>query len=186
MKNHKKGRKNKRQNGCGYAVLFFGMFHDKYHYRNMVWEPLHVSTLKKVKPNINSSKNAHCVSSGYYASFGNKSNYAIVNTSSVAQYANKKSSSVSKQSILDKDALPLDNMISLELDNSLKSFGKYLRHINNLLSPVIDVAYKLQEELCSINLKMLAPAKVDCGYHKHVLMLQQKFNTLRMIVLIPL
>ena len=50
-------------------------------------------------------------------------------------------------------------MISLELDNAVKSFGKYLRHINSLLSPVIDVAYKLQEELGSINLKNVSTSK---------------------------
>ena len=89
MKTNREGRKNRRINGSGYTVLFLGMFHDKVNYENTLWEPLHVAALKRCKPNINSSVNAHFGSVGYYASFGNKGNYAVIDNSSVSQYSNQ-------------------------------------------------------------------------------------------------
>ena len=57
----------------------------------MLWKPDLVNLLKKTKPNICKSKSAHFGSNGFYVSFGNKGSYALLDNSSVGQYATKKS-----------------------------------------------------------------------------------------------
>ena len=44
-------------------------------------------------------------------------------------------------------------MVANELDNAVHSFGRYMRNIKNLLSPVVDTAYKLQNEWGDINIR---------------------------------
>ena len=61
-----------------------------------------------------------------------------------------------KQNILDKEAEIIETMIASELDNAVQSFEKHSRNIKNLLSPVIDVAYKLPMDIGNINLKKVS------------------------------
>ena len=54
---------------------------------------------------------------------------------------------------VDTNGLMLENYIASEVDNAVNSFSRHLRHIQSLLSPVIDTSYSLQAEWGNINLE---------------------------------
>ena len=62
---------------------------------NKLWSQDDCKRVKGCKPNIIKGSN-HYQSADYYASFGNKGSYEIVNNSSVGQYATKKKATLEK------------------------------------------------------------------------------------------
>ena len=62
---------------------------------NKVWSQDDCKRVKGYKPNIIKGSNHH-QSADYYASFGNKGSYEMVNNSSVGQYATKKKATLEK------------------------------------------------------------------------------------------
>ena len=122
MKDDQKGRKHKRQNGSGYAVAFFGLIRGGTDDAGLIWNRSHITALKKCKPNICKSKHAHFGSNGYYASFGNKADYKIVDHSSVSQYTSKKKTNKKVQTYIERDTRNLECLLARELDSATSSF----------------------------------------------------------------
>ena len=77
---------NNKQKGSGYLVLFFSTFNDQKTDHDFMWTNNLIDDLKHCKKYICTVQNSHYGSKGYYASFGMKENYAIVDQSSLAEY----------------------------------------------------------------------------------------------------
>ena len=77
---------NNKQKGSGCLVLFFSTFNDQKPDHDFMWTNNQFYDLKHNKKYICTVKNSHYGSKGYYASFGMKENYAIVDKSSLAEY----------------------------------------------------------------------------------------------------
>ena len=137
---------NNKQKGSGYLVLLLSTINEPKHEKHFVWTANQVKDLKHCKKNICTAQNAHHGSKGYYASFGMKANYAIVNQSSLAKYTviNNKNLKLQKEIILKAEYL--ENLLAEELLTSTLSFKKYLRNITDLLSPVINEAFECQKD----------------------------------------
>ena len=126
---------------------------------NNKWTDDNVIALKQCKTNICKGKTSHFNSKGYYASFGNKANYAIIDNSSISQYSTKKSSNKLKQVLVNDSAHLFEYLSASEIDRSIISFARYLRKIPELLSPVVNEAFNSQNQWGNINLKPVATSK---------------------------
>ena len=117
--------------------------------------------IKKVKNNTIKKGADHNGSVGLYYSFGNKGAYEMVNNSSVGQYKCKiiKDNEVSTE--LKSWCGDAENLIAEHLNESVTVLKSYIRNIPKLISPVIDVAYKMQSEHADVNLK--ATKGIDNG-----------------------
>ena len=108
--------------------------------------------LKVSKPNVlGKGKDDHFVSEGSYYSFGNKGTFRIVNYSSVSQYSTKTSTSSSTMANIIKCS---EKMTASEIKMSLMSIEKYFPQINLLMTPIMQAANELQNELVNIVYKM--------------------------------
>ena len=72
---HSEGKQNKVQSS-GFVVLLLLTMTDSIECEDSIWTEKDINDLKKCKKNINTNKNQHYGSKGYYASFGMKANYA--------------------------------------------------------------------------------------------------------------
>ena len=107
-------------------------------------------------------RSSHFESKGYYASFGMKANYGIVNKSSLAEYAVKKTKCEYKQHVIKQKATEIEMLCALEFKKSTASFGRYLRNITELLSHVVDEAYTCQDDWGNIGLVKVPSSQ--CGF----------------------
>lgn len=82
--------------------------------------------------------------------------------SSVGQYVNKKKSDLIRQVQIDEDASRYDNKISLEIKVCCNIMGRLLPNIRSVISPVIDTAFEIQNEVGDINLQPISSSKNGC------------------------
>ena len=111
------------------------------------------SKIKKVKDNTIKKGTDHHSSQGLYYSFGNKGAFKVVNNSSVDQYATKSNVIKSRQNDLKNWCLLAEDLVAEHLDESVNSMKKYIRNLPELICPLLNVAYKMQNEHGSVNLK---------------------------------
>ena len=157
MRNIGGGERERRLIGSGFCVLLFALVQELD--TNNKWTDDNVIALKQCKTNICKGKTSHFNSKGYYASFGNKANYAIIDNSSISQYSTKKSSNKLKQVLVNDSAHLFEYLSASEIDRSIISFARYLRKIPELLSPVVNEAFNSQNQWGNINLKLVATSK---------------------------
>ena len=112
------------------------------------------------KPNIMDSPHlSHSKSNGLYYGFGKRGRFKIVNNSSVGLYVNKKSCNAGMQEEIDDSASFIEKMISVELKNSINTFSSIVPNVKMLISPVLDVAYDLQEKYGDIGMKVTSTGR---------------------------
>ena len=108
---------------------------------DIVWTEQDIYDLKRCGKNINTNKNQHYGSEGFYGSFGMKANYMIISQSSLSLYAVAKSKNENRhQSNIEKSNI-LENKVATEMKQSIASFRKYVRNISHLLSSIVDEAF---------------------------------------------
>ena len=117
-----------------------------------IWSIDDYNMIKKSKPNILSS-NTHFNSKGFYVSFGNKGSFEKNAQTSVGQYANKRTSSATKQFLIDTIANKYEGHIADDISRSTNDLSKYLPKIKSIISPIIATAYELQSSIRNINIK---------------------------------
>ena len=120
--------------------------------KSLLWTNDHIADIKSSKKNICTSKTSHFGSKGYYASFGLRENYKVVDRSSLALYSVVKKSDDKLQTIVKEKTKKIEELIAAQLAVSTESFGKYLPHITDLLSPIINEAYHSQSDWGDIGL----------------------------------
>jgi hypothetical protein len=125
------------------------------------WDDNDYKRIKSCKPNILQSSSHH-ESSGYYASFGNKGSFDKAVTSSVGQYASKKSSTLSKQIHINKEASYYERMTSIELKRAVDAFATVIPTIRSVIAPVLEVTYEMQTNKSNLNLKEGLASKDGC------------------------
>jgi hypothetical protein len=125
------------------------------------WNDDDFKRIKSCKPNIIQSSSHH-QSSGYYASFGNKGSFEKAVSSSVGQYTCKKSSSLTKQLQINNEATYYERVTSLEIKRAVDSFATVIPTIRSVISPVIEVAFDMQENKSDLNLKEGLATKDGC------------------------
>ena len=81
-------------------MLLFALLNDVGKEDTMIWTNENVGDVKACKKNIFTGRSSYFESKGYYASFGMKANYGIVNKSSLAEYAVKKTKCEYKQHVI--------------------------------------------------------------------------------------
>ena len=109
------------------------------------WGNAEEKILKSVKNSTITATNSHHGSHGGHYSFGNKAFYGKVGSSSVSQYAVKKSNDIS--------AKVLEELFSNEVRYGVNNIAKHIPIVKELISPVLDVAYEMQCHQGDINLK---------------------------------
>ena len=126
-----------------------------------IWNKSDFIIARKCKPNIMNSFHHHG-SIGYYYSFGNKANYAIVDGSSVGVYSNIKNKNEIKQDVIDKnaDATEKCGVNKINMTNDLLS--KVLPNIKYMISTSVDTADELQNTIGNANLKRIDTASRGC------------------------
>ena len=144
----------------GYIVLLCAKM-KKVTGKDKEWNQDDFKRIKKCKPNILQSSNHH-QSSGFYASFGNKGSFAKALSSSVGQYATKKTSTLAKQLIINNEASYYERMTSNEITRSVNNFATVIPTIRSVISPVIETTFELQKDDTNINLKEGLASKDGC------------------------
>lgn len=142
-------------NDTGVVVLFFGVVPPptKIKYK-MEMNKSFAETIAKTKNNITKKGAAnHHNSTGKYYSFGNKGAYKIVNNSSVGQYSNKNITARKYKELLKDAAKDAEQLCACHLLDSVLSTQKHIRNMSKLIQPVLSTAYKIQDEIGSVNLK---------------------------------
>ena len=91
--------------------------------------------LKSIKTSTITATNGHHGSHGSHFSFGKKAFCGKVGSSSVSQYAVKKSNVITSNII--------EELFSNEVGYGVDNITKYLPIVKELISPVIDVAYEM-------------------------------------------
>ena len=145
----------------GKVVLLVCIYDDTAKTSCPPWNYNDFASIKSCKPNILSGSSHHG-SVGYYASFGNKGSFKKVMNSSVGQYVNKKKSDLIRQVQIDEVASRYDNKISLEIKVCCNIMGRLLPNIRSVISPVIDTAFEIQNEVGDINLQPVSSSKNGC------------------------
>ena len=105
------------------------------------------------KNNIITSHSNHFGSSGCYYSFGNKGNYMTIDNSTVGQYASKRFATTMRPNEAKYNAELIENQCALELDSSVKDLVRLIPNMRTLIAPILDLAFKKQASMGSINLK---------------------------------
>ena len=135
----------------GKVVLLTTVF-KKINSSEKVWSIDDFNMIKKSKPNILKS-NTHFNSNGFYASFGNKGSFEKNEQSSVGQYTNKRSSSSSKQFLIDVVANEYERFVADDISRCTNDLSSILPKIKTIISPIISTAYELQSSIRNINIK---------------------------------
>ena len=111
---------------------------------------------KKKADVMKKGASTHQNSTGKYYSFENKGAYALVGNSSVGQYATKSvKGKINRESIVDF-AQRLEKLCACNLHKLIETIGGAVCNITKLISPVLDVAFKIQSSIGSVNLKEVA------------------------------
>ena len=110
--------------------------------------------LKGCKPNIINKKGQHFGSEGYFYSFGNKGAYKRnCNGSTVGQYKTKRSHIKNRRIVIENNAKDMERKCSEEVHLAVLCLQKQIPVLQKLISPIIDVLFKLQQTNGDINLK---------------------------------
>ena len=125
------------------------------------WDDNDYALVKKCKPNILQNSNHH-MSTGYYASFGNKGSYEMINSSSVGQYATKRNTCLAKQIHINNDATKYENLCANEISRSISVLRTIIPNIKSIIAPVLETTYELQMTDCDLNLKEMSSINDGC------------------------
>ena len=126
-----------------------------------VWNQSTFKVVTDCKPNVVTKNNQHFESVGNIYSFGNKAFYGLVdNNSSISQYVNKKSKNPTKQDKINNNAITCEQLCCVQVEKAVNLMKRLFPRINKLISPLLDVAYSMQETKGDINLQ-----KVDTAEH---------------------
>ena len=98
----------------------------------------------------------HQTSTGKYYSFENKGVYTLVGSSSVGQYATKSVKWKINIELIVDFAQILENLCACNLHELIETIGGAVCNITKFISPVLDVAFKMQSNIGSVNLKEVA------------------------------
>ena len=115
----------------------------------IAWGEKHASFIKEIKSNTAVGAFQHNASRGNYYSFGNKGNFALIDDSSVSQYAIKKSNLITKE----LNNAVIEDLAANEMMIGIRSLELVIPSIRLSISPVIDTAFGMQDVCGSINLK---------------------------------
>ena len=131
---------NKNSSGSGYVIISYILLRKDKSKSTNDWSNSSIRHLKRCKTNICKGNGTHFGSSGYYASFGNRADYNIINDSSITTYVNTKSKNINRQTDNDSFSSKFENMCSDELSIASKESGNRIPRINMLLCPSLNVA----------------------------------------------
>lgn len=137
----------------GVVLLFIVVFDTDINERHFSWTDEHYNKLKYSKNNIlASSKSKHFNSTGQYYSFGNKGNFGMIGTSSVGIYCSKSYKNIKSNEKAKKYAKEMEDIAGNEVKVAVKNIGCIIPNVHKLISPVVDVAYDMQDSHGSVNL----------------------------------
>ena len=151
------GSTNPEENSSGIVILMMTVLpKDDKHYEKDKWDRDMLRVISRCKNNVLRTYNHHGTS-GKCFSFGNKPNYGNVNGFSVNIYSTKKSDDVSKQRSINSNVDFIKNNFANLINERVHLFSKIIPEVNSLLSPILDLAYKMQQR---IDQPILTPLKV--------------------------
>ena len=104
--------------------------------------------MNKFKVSINSGSHIHHGSGGHHYYFGNKTFYGKVANYSVSQYV-LKTNNEQNRNLEEK----VENEFSSDIQYGISNLSKHITNMQQLISYVLDVAYKIQQEYGDVNLK---------------------------------
>ena len=129
------------------------------HVTDWEWNESVFKAIKTSKNNVITKKNNHNGSSGYYYSYGNRSNFGMIDGSSVRQYSHKKFKDdvkTTKAHVIDS---LVDKISSHELGAGIDSLSRRIHNLKDIISPIIDAAYQQQSHRGTVNLKRVEAAE---------------------------
>ena len=130
-------------------VILLGVVSINKQYDGVIeWSSKHRNLMKKHKKSVITSESKHHGSAGEYYSYGNKANFGKVELSSVAQYASR---TIGIDSHL--NGLCIEELSVMEMQMGINQLQKYIPILPQLISPLIAIAFRLQNELGDINLQ---------------------------------
>ena len=137
----------------GIVLLFYAILPTKATSYDLDFNQDFAKMIKSVKDSTIKKGADHNGSTGLYYSFGNKGAYERIDNSTVGQYKTKTFKDDSKTMRLHSWCKSAETLIAMHLNESVISLKTYIRNISALISPVIDVAYKMQSKHGNVNLK---------------------------------
>ena len=145
---------NRWRHNSGYIMLARAVVDKTVHYPDIIWEEKDYTLLKKVKKSIVGNKNTpHFGASGKYFSFGMNGFYKIdEKQSSVGIYSNKKGKDDEHKKKIEEISNCLEEKLQASLQRAVSSQSHLFLHCSNFLSPVMDVANRMQDDHGDINL----------------------------------
>ena len=149
-----KGNKNRWRHGSGYIMICRALIDFKKQGKEREWNEDDYNLLRLVKNSIVGNKNTpHFGAAGKYYSFGTNALYKIdENKSSIGIYGNNKSQYEEKNKQIQIQSKWVEEKLKTSLESAVDSQSNLFLHCSNFLSPVMDVAEKMQEEHGDINL----------------------------------
>ena len=153
---------NSRFKGSGMIVIFLIHSCAKKIDPSEIWEEGIAHYLKKNKPNIiHNTNNQHFQSQGQMYAFGNRADYRVNEKgSSITQYTNKKSKLDTTQTKIDETSKKYETLCANEVIRAVDSMKGVFPNIHRLISPMIDNAFLLQDDIGDINLKQVETTEV--------------------------
>ena len=118
------------------------------------WDESHHNLMRKHKKNIINSEGQHHGSTGKIYSYGNTANFGLVGKSSITHYANRKCNRLSHYK-----GLCLEELSQMEMQCGIANLSNYIPLLPKLISPIIDVAFNLQQSQGDILLKEITGSK---------------------------
>ena len=137
---------HENSSGSGSVIISYILLRKEKSQSTNDWSKSSIRHLKRCKTNICKGNGTHFGSSGYYASFGNRADYNIINDSSITTYVNTKSKSINRQTENNSFSLKFEKMCSDELSIASKEFGNRIPRIDMLLCPSLNVAYMKKQK----------------------------------------
>ena len=143
----------------GVLVLLVAIV-DRTKRNGIFWNKSIHQQLMQCKPNIITKGGSnHFDSRGYIYSFGNKGSYGMINNSSVDMYATRKFKDKLKMEQTIESANDINNKCATAITEGISCLKKIIPNISNLISPIIQVAYNMQNKIGSVNLKKITTSE---------------------------
>ena len=145
----------------GIVVLMIATLPSSIPTNERVWDEDMFKIVKSCKPNVMATYDHHG-SGGNCFSFGNKPLYGKVENKSVGVYSNKKSKVIQRQEDINANASIMEKNCSKVINNSVKSLSAIVPDIKYLLSPILDTAHKMGNDIGDTVLSEVDTASSGC------------------------
>lgn len=142
--------------GSGKILLFIYKHTNAKDLNKNKWNDMLFKKVRSTKPNIcvENGNNNHFRSQGYIAAWGNKALYArSASYSTVGQYVSRSPKNDLKLEEVYEKNVELEDLIACEIKKASSKFDKWFPNFNQLIAPILKVAYEKQNEDGDVNFK---------------------------------